>query len=229
MTIESTGSSTASVTLYWLPLGAGGHSVRWNGRIFEWLAARREHRPPCALYHSALEVRVGPDRHVIEMAPVWSGHGDHGAVRVGPVGARWLGRSPLFQYEVRRWRDGQIPDVEEAVGSPVCVGRSLDRAQRLLELVPQVPALTWGRDELRAGDMWNSNSLVSWLLALSGHEVSSIEPPDQGRAPGWQAGLVLAAREAGTKTRRPGPFRTVHGGPTPHRLVGTRGLTSGTE
>lgn len=24
------------IELSWLPLGAGGHSVRWNGRIFEW-------------------------------------------------------------------------------------------------------------------------------------------------------------------------------------------------
>ena len=25
----------SSVDLYWLPLGAGGHSVRLNGRVFE--------------------------------------------------------------------------------------------------------------------------------------------------------------------------------------------------
>ena len=30
------------IDLYWLPLGAGGHSVRWNGRIFEWVAAGLE-------------------------------------------------------------------------------------------------------------------------------------------------------------------------------------------
>lgn len=24
-----------SIDLYWLPLGAGGHSVRWNGRLYE--------------------------------------------------------------------------------------------------------------------------------------------------------------------------------------------------
>jgi hypothetical protein len=32
------------IDLYWLPLGAGGHSVAWNGRIFEWLAARIDRR-----------------------------------------------------------------------------------------------------------------------------------------------------------------------------------------
>jgi hypothetical protein len=185
-----------SVRLFWLPLGAGGHSVRWNGRIFEWFVARREHRTPCPLYHSALEVQLGRERHVIEMAPVWAGSEDHGAVLVGPVGARWLGRSPLFRYEVRRWRNGSIPDADQAVDSPQILEPSQVRAQQLLDLVPQVPALTWGRDELGTGDMWNSNSLVSWLLARSGHEVSGIAPPQGGRAPGWQAGLVLAERQA---------------------------------
>jgi hypothetical protein len=31
------------VDLYWLPLGAGGHSVRLNGRLFEAVAARVQH------------------------------------------------------------------------------------------------------------------------------------------------------------------------------------------
>jgi len=43
----------ASVMLYWLPLGAGGHSVRWNGRIFEALVARHERRAAtCTTPHS---------------------------------------------------------------------------------------------------------------------------------------------------------------------------------
>ncbi len=69
---------------------------------------------------------------------------------------------------------------------------------RLLELVPEVPALTWGRDELGTGDMWNSNSLTSWLLASSHECVGelNIRPPPNGRAPGWRAGLVVAARQA---------------------------------
>jgi hypothetical protein len=32
--------SRASIDLYWLPLGAGGHSVRLNGRVYEAVAAR---------------------------------------------------------------------------------------------------------------------------------------------------------------------------------------------
>lgn len=57
----------ASVMLYWLPLGAGGHSVRWNGRIFEALVARHERRAARDLYHSAREVRIGADSYAIEM------------------------------------------------------------------------------------------------------------------------------------------------------------------
>ncbi len=58
--------------LYWLPLGAGGHSVRWNGRILEAIMARHQHRAVRELYHSALEVRIGDERYVIEMTPVWA-------------------------------------------------------------------------------------------------------------------------------------------------------------
>ncbi len=33
-----------------------------------------------------------------------------------PLGARWLSRVfPIFRYELRRWRDGVIPDINEAV------------------------------------------------------------------------------------------------------------------
>jgi hypothetical protein len=196
--------TTARVELYWLPLGAGDntHCVRANGRIFEAVVALVQRRDRCDLYHSALAVQLGADRHVIEMAPVWSlGGPDHGAVCVGPVGMRGLGRSRLFRYEVRRWRDGVIPDVSEAVDSPLTVQTDPVRAARLLELVPSVPTVTWGRDELSTGDMWNSNSLISWLLAASGHDTSAIELPAHGRAPGWAAGLAIA-------TRRSAPERT---------------------
>ncbi|MFL6136426.1 MAG: hypothetical protein ACJ74O_01320 [Frankiaceae bacterium] len=185
----------ASVDLYWLPLGAGGCSVRWNGRAYEALVAHREARAPKDLYHSALEVRLDGARYVIEMAPVWNvGAPDRGVVGEGPVGSRLLGRSRWFRYEVRRWRDGVIPDVAEAVASPVRVSADADRARRVLELVPLFTTATWGRDEQCTGDMWNSNSLVSWCLARTGHDVALIAPPLGGRAPGWTAGLVVARR-----------------------------------
>ena len=59
---------TAHVLLYWLPLGTGGRSGRWDCRVFEHLVARHEHRPTHDLYHSVLEVRTGGERFVVEMA-----------------------------------------------------------------------------------------------------------------------------------------------------------------
>jgi hypothetical protein len=192
----------AWVDLYWLPLGAGdaSHCVRWNGRVFEALAARHERREVRDLYHSALEVHLGPDRFVIEMAPAWGNkQDDRGAVSNGSVGLPWLGHSRFFRYEVRRWRNGSIPDVSEAVTSPLRLSSDSVRAQRVLDLVPAFPTLTWGRDELHTGDMWNSNSLTAWLLARGGHETELVEPPLFGRAPGWAAGL---SSQQGKQTRR---------------------------
>ena len=40
--------------------------------------------------------------------------------------------------------------------------------------------------------MWNSNSVISWLLALSGLDPDRLDPPTGGRAPGWKAGIVAA-------------------------------------
>jgi hypothetical protein len=185
----------ASIDLYWLPLGAGGHSVRLNGRIFEAVAARLEGRDRCDLYHSALVVSVPKGRYVIEQAPAWSESDERGLVAEGSVGARAAGRFRLFRYEIRRWRDGVVPDIAEAVESPRRLSDDPDCARRLLELVPQVPTPVWGRDELGAGEMWNSNSLISWLIARSGLDVESIEPPLRGRAPGWRVGIVIARRE----------------------------------
>jgi hypothetical protein len=65
--------------------------------------------------------------------------------------------------------------------------------------------LTWGRDELGAGEMWNSNSAVAWALARTGHDMNAIGPPTRGRAPGWNAGLVLADRQARAMTLDLGP------------------------
>ncbi|HSE69484.1 MAG TPA: hypothetical protein VLA97_01915 [Nocardioidaceae bacterium] len=187
----------AAVDLYWLPLGAGDNTgcVRVNGRVFEAFTAYVGRRDRCDLYHSALQVHLDGATHVIEMAPVWSLAGpDHGAVCEGPVGLRLLGRSRLFRYEVRCWRDGFIPDAADAVDSPQRLSTDPHRAARVLDLAPSFPTATWGRDEMRTGDMWNSNSLVSWLLARSGHAMDVVAPPPHGRAPGWAAGLVVASR-----------------------------------
>ncbi|HET7368561.1 MAG TPA: hypothetical protein VFI83_09370 [Gaiella sp.] len=184
-----------AVDLYWLPLGAGGHSVRLNGRVYEAALSTFQRRRRLDLYHSALEVTTPDGVTVIEMAPELIGaRGDHGAVARGPVGSRLLGRSALFRYEVRRWLGGVIPDVDEAVESPRRLADGPGLARRVLELVPRVPTPVWGRDELQTGEMWNSNSLISWLVASVGLDVDAIAPPPGGRAPGWDAGIVVARR-----------------------------------
>lgn len=192
-----TTATPAGVELLWVPLGAGASVpvVRLNGLLYERLVAAREHRAPRALYHSALEVVVDDARHVVEMTPAWGiGHDARGTVASGPVGLRALGRSRLFRYEVHCSRDGVIPDRDHAVGGPHRLSSDEDVARRLLALVPEAPTAVWGRDELGAGDMWNSNSLVAWLLARTGLLTADVGPPDGGRAPGWTSGLALAAR-----------------------------------
>jgi hypothetical protein len=182
------------IDVYWLPLGAGGWFVRLNGLIYERITARREHRRPLDLYHSALEVRVPEGRFVIEDAwPIPDADGgSRGVVVEGPVWGSVPARLRTFRYEVRRWRDGRIPDAAYPVASPQHISDDVQQARRLLELVPFVPPLRWGRDEMGIGDMWNSNSVVSWLLAESGLPAELIQPPRGGRAPGWDTGLAVA-------------------------------------
>jgi hypothetical protein len=186
----------AAVDLYWLPLGAGGHFVRLNGRIYEAFAASWQRRPRRHLYHAALQVELPDGTYVIEQAPVpdLSGEG-RGVVAEGPVGARWAGRFRIFRYEIRVWRGGDIPDVAEAVDSPRRLSSEHDEALRVLAVVAQVPTPVWGRDELRTGEMWNSNAVIAWVLARSGLDSGSIQPPTGGRAPGWLAGVEVARRQ----------------------------------
>jgi hypothetical protein len=191
----------ASVELYWLPVGAGGHFVRLNGRVYEAVKARVERRRRYDLYHAALQIRLPEATFVIEQATVPNSRGDErGAVASGPVGARWAGRFRIFRYEIRCWPGGEIPDIDEAVESPVRLSGDQQCARRVLATVPTVPTPVWGRDELRTGEMWNSNSVVAWVLRRSGIDVESIHPPAGGRAPGWLAGVVVEARPEG----RPG-------------------------
>lgn len=193
--------STGYVDLYWLPLGAGGWFVRFNGRVYEAAKARLAGRRPLDLYHCALEVRVPEGRFVIELTPIPDAHGVRRGVTVeGPVGSRWLSRLRTFRYELRCWPDGIIPDVAEAVDVPQRLTAHPWQARRLLELVPSTPRLVWGRDELGASEMWNSNSVIAWLLARSGLLDGCVGPPPGGRAPGWDAGVLLAGRQAASES-----------------------------
>ena len=131
------------------------------------------------------------------MAPGWTKRGERGVVAEGPVGARLLGRPRLFRYEIRRWAGGSIPDAAAAVDGPVTVSTRSEVARQVVELVLRFPALVGGRDELRTDDMWDSNSLVAWLLVRADVDVTGTRPPRGGRAPGWDAGVIAATRPPG--------------------------------
>ena len=184
----------STVELLWIPLGAGQHVVRLSGRAFEALTARVQHRSACDLFHSALVVTVPGGRYVIEMTPIPDRHGDQrGVVAEGAVGSAWLGKLRVFRYEIHRWHNGVIPDADQATATTTLQLAPAD-AQRLLDLVPDVPTPVWGRDGLDAGEMWNSNSVTSWILRRGGVDTTQLAPPNGGRAPGWDPGLVVAAR-----------------------------------
>lgn len=190
----------AVIEVLWIPLGAGQHVVKWSGRIYEALSALFGRRPRADLYHTALLVTVDGTCYVVESAPVPDGDGHRrGVVAEGPVGLALAGRLRIFRYEVRRWPDGVIPDLHFAV-QRVELPVTDTEARRVLDLAAEVPSPVWGRDELRTGDMWNSNSVTSWVLARAGVEVESLASPEGGRSPGWDAGITVARRGAAAET-----------------------------
>jgi hypothetical protein len=190
------------VTVHWIPLGAGGAAVvRVSGRIYEAVRSLLERRRPCDLYHAALEVCLEGERFVIENA--WpSPDGDmaaRGVVLEGPVWSPRLCRLRMFRYEVRRWKDGTIPDIDHAVASPTLTN-SPEHARRILEAADWIPRLTWGRKVGIAAEMWTSNSVVSYLLTVSGLPTADCPPPNGGRAPGWRAGICVGRDRAPART-----------------------------
>lgn len=170
--------------------------MRASGMAYERLVALAQRRAPRELYHSALVATVDGRSTVIEMTPVPDslGRSTRGVVVEAPVGCRLAGHFRVFRYEIRRWDGGTIPDVSSAVGSPVLVSSDAAVIARALAVVPLVPAATWGRDEYRTGEMWNSNSVVAWILTQVGLVSVAGHPPGQGRAPGWDAGIAVGRR-----------------------------------
>jgi hypothetical protein len=186
----------AAVDLYWLPLGAGGHSVRVNGIVYETFSSLIQRRQRCDLYHAAMQILAPSGRFAVEMTPVPNGRGwERGVVASGAVGTRAAGRLRIFRYEIRRWRDGAIPDLGDAVASPVRISDDPAFAQRVLGLLPSTPTPTWGRDELGTGEMWTCNSVMSWVLTRAGVDPDAIGFPPRARAPGWDAGVAVARRQ----------------------------------
>jgi hypothetical protein len=199
---STSGSTSTAAVLYWIPLGAGGHSVRFNGVVYETISAIIQRRPRSDIYHCALHIRTPSNAYAVEMTPVPNRPGwERGVVAEGPVGTRWAGRLRLFRYEVRCWHDGIIPDLQYAVGGPIRLTDNASVVQRFLAVLPSVPALTWGRDESRVGDMWSCNSIISWALTRAGLNVEEIPMPSGGRAPGWHAGISVAQDTARPRNR----------------------------
>lgn len=188
----------AGVVLHWIPLGAGSGTgpllVRIGGLAFRGFQAMRRHRTG-PLFHAALIVRLDSRVHAVEMAPAWGPAANGlGVIGTGPVALRGLGRSPLFRYEVRCTTGLAIADLAYAVQPPHELSTRPDDARRVLNAVARAPRPTWGRDELRTGEMWNSNALISWVLGVAGFDSAGIRPPASGCAPGWHAGVRAAAR-----------------------------------
>ncbi len=199
---------TDRVELHWIPLGAGGRSVRFNGIVYEAVVARCQRRSRCDIVHAALTITLRGDRYTVEMTPVPDGRGAaRGVVVVGPVGHRALGLLRRFRYEIRRWRNGVIPDLHHAVSGPVPVTDDAELTRRIFDALPAVPALVWGRDEQAAGEMWTCNSVISWALTDAGVDVDAVALPPHSRAPGWNAGRVAArhheSRPTGPTTLSP--------------------------
>ncbi len=134
----------------------------------------------------------------MEMTPSFGGPGtDRGVVVTGPVGrarrrrrqAAALRDPLLARREHQRHRRGG--------GDPLRLSDSADDARRIIALAPDVPPLTWGRDERNAGEMWNSNSVIAWLVKRAGLAAEQVRPPRGGRAPGWRAGVTVARHREG--------------------------------
>ena len=183
----------AAIDLYWLPLGAGGHSVRVNGKNLR--SGRRVARPSRSLRPLPLRPPGVRARGTIR---------DRAGTGVGR-------RRPRRHYQGRRRNTRgptfpALPLRDPALARRGHPGRRRggrepsppERRSRLRASAARAGAAganaRIGIDELGAGEMWNSNSTISWLLARTGLDVEAIQPPARGRAPGWQAGIVIARR-----------------------------------
>lgn len=188
--------NATAVELRWIPLGAGGHFVRVNGKLYGAISAALARRPRRDIYHAALTIHSCHGNFSVEMTPVPErGGAQRGVVAEGPVGGRWLGRLRVFRYEVRCWRNGAIPDLGYAIEPPTLLSDDEATAQRIIDALPNVPTLVWGRDEMHVGEMWTCNSIISWAITQAGLDATAVALPPNGRAPGWQAGVAIARHE----------------------------------
>ena len=143
-----------------------GHPLRLHGQLCGAACSTRTVRTPSGRARSGVAGKCGSR---CGLPPVGSASG-------GPVRRRARDGRRLSDCAGRGSPDGRRP---HGGGGAATI----------------VPTPVWGRDECRAGEMWNSNSLTAWLIARCGLPTESIRPPPGGRAPGWRAGLVVARRQ----------------------------------
>ena len=165
-----------------------------NGKAYEALSAAFERRRLTSTMPD-FEVRLGDGSFVIEVAPSPDAACRPGRRRRRPC---W---QPLRRCPTALPLRGPLlvgrsdPDVDEAVASP-CACLMIQRP--LIACSSSYPPSrhsVWGRDELQTGDMWNSNSVISWLIARA-HLLVDVALPPHGRAPGWAAGIRVAYSES---------------------------------
>ena len=80
--------------------------------------------------------------------------------------------------------------------SPVPISADVAVIRHVMALLGKVPTPVWGPDELHTGEMWNSNSVISWVLDQASLLDRAGMPPPAGRAPGWDAGVIVAHRDS---------------------------------
>jgi hypothetical protein len=184
----------AGIELYWIPVAAGTARLqRASLRVWETFEAARARRPRATLFHTALKLwPTGGEALTLELAPAFKG-GTRPPLASGPVGVRWADRWVLFRYELVLVPAPTLPDEQWAVDSPVRLTAEAATAARIIEIAPTVPGHTWGRRVTGTQEMWTSDSVVSWLLVRAGLDLSRVQPPAGGRAPGWDAGIDVAS------------------------------------
>ena len=169
-----------------------------NGKVFEAVAAWLDRRDRRDLYHSALEVqRAGGT--VRDRAGAGAGERRRRARRRRRgrrrqhAAARPLPRSSATRSGAGA--TGCIPDVGEAVESPRRLSDDPDCARRLLELVPAGADARLGpRRAGRRRDVELELDSSPGSSRAAGSTSRRSRRPRGGRAPGWQAGIVIARR-----------------------------------
>ena len=181
------GACPCYVKLFQIPVGGDSASSTLGvlGGIFVKNPYNR------TFYHSALEVQLVENnecvRYVIELQNYVEGAEAQqavGQVLSGGFGSfvnALVGRV----YGIRKWKNGQIEDIDTAAPNPRLVTDDCRAVERVLSLVTQIPTHDYGLD-------WTSNSVISWLLERAGLDPNTLPPPPGGIRPGWEEGAAAA-------------------------------------